>query len=288
MREGHLAAQLVRAGIEKRFAIDIGSVVAGIRSMGLLHCELEKVKAVEQILNDYQLKKLAGRKLFRLHDEASRESVLSTTKVEKSDDWFEIWYGNQTLKSPSPEELFSETGRFLGYPECCQQAMRGEGCLAALYRRYFHEDRHRNWRLNRLAALFHPTILMPDFFPCSLSCTEATRFVTPIQTVSPEFLGQEDMIAATVAMKAPLTVIGEEIFSWRTWSIADGCLEVLAADSLKETIRKVAHSLSGTDGSYALLLDFEHFYGSGLCRSPSVLRIRGNKQEFNDITLRAE
>lgn len=288
MRDGYLAAQLARAGIERRFAIDIGSVVAGVRPMGLLHCEYEKVQGVESVLHEFQLTKLAGRRLFRSQDRLSRESVLSVTPNSNSDDWYEIWYGQKLPQGVSPEQLFSETGLFLGYPQCCRDAMNSDGCLATLYRRYLQEDRKRNWRINRLAALFHPTILMPDFFPCSLSCREAVSFASAIQSASGGFLGQEDVSSATQAMKAPLTVIGDAIFSWPAWSISDGRLEVRADSSLKESLKNVANALSGTDGNYAILLSFEHLDGAASCKQLSELRILRTNGEVTDLPLEVD
>ena len=285
MKDGHLAAQLVKAGIEKRFAIDIGSVVAGVRPVGLLHCEYEKVQRVESILHEFQLRMLAGRKLFRSRDGDSRESVLSTAPSDNSDEWYEIWYGKELPHNVCAEQLFSETGLFLGYPECCRNAMRGDGCLAALYRRYIQQDRQRNWRINRLAALFHPTILMPDFFPCSLACSEAVSFASAIQSASRGFLSQEDLTAATEAMKAPLTVIGGTIVFWPTWLISDGRLEVRVSSSVKEDLRNVANTLSDANGTYAILLSFEHFDDSGSYKPPSELRILGNNGDFTDLPL---
>lgn len=288
MKDGHLAAQLVKAGIEKRFAIDIGSVVAGVRPVGLLHCEYEKVQGVESILHEFQLRMLAGRKLFRSQDGDSRESVLSTAPSNNSDEWYEIWYGKKLPHNVCPEQLFSETGLFLGYPECCRNAMRGDGCLAALYRRYIQEDRQRNWRINRLAALFHPTILMPDFFPCSLSCSEAVSFASAIQSASSGFLSQKDIILATQAMKAPLTVIGDTIVSWPRWSISGGRLEVCVGNSLREDLRNVANSLSGINGDQAILLSFDHLVGAGSCKQLCELRIQGNNGELTDLPLRVD
>jgi len=265
MKKNNLAAELEAAGIEKRFAIDIGSVLAGARPKGLMHLPIEKVAPLEKLLCDLEMKKLAGRKLFRSFDPSSREGVLSESRSHGTVAWYEIWFCRNDAQEPvSADELFRQTGEHLGYPKCCQSAMQTDNCLAALYHQYIHNDRNRFWELNRLAALFHPTILMPDFFPCSLACKNALNFVEKIQSAANVFLDPRELVAAQEAMKAPITIIGDSIVSWQSWTVSKGRMEVLASSARKENLADIANTLVPSEPSKAVLLSFGHLTETGV------------------------
>jgi hypothetical protein len=255
-----LAAQLESLGIERRFALDIGSTIAGVRPRGLLHVSAHQHHGLELLLNSSGLRIDGYRELYRRHDSTSREGVLNEHSLDDpaAEKWCEIWYANQDAIPIDQAILFSDPGKFLGYPECCRSAMNGEDALARLYRRYLFEDSDRHWQLNRLAALFHDTLLMPDFFPCSLSCLLARQYVCSFQSVAATVFSPNEMKRTRAVMRAPITIVAGEAIQWRDWKYENGRLRVKIASARKENLARVASYLPKSDPSTVLLVGFKH------------------------------
>ena len=83
-----------------------------------------------------------------------------------------------------PEEYTfytTEKNLFLGYPSCCVEKYEKTRGMGLFYRDYlFDESKIRYNEINRLCTLFDSNLLMPDFFPCSLSCRSAKEFFDKI------------------------------------------------------------------------------------------------------------
>jgi len=254
-----LPDKLNSIGVERRFALDIGSVIAGIRPRGLMHIPVEQKNSLEQILIQYGLIIEAQRALYRQNDSNSREGILlDSCDDDSATEWCEIWYSHPTATRVNAEKLFLNTGEFLGYPPCCRKSMQTENALAKLFYRYIFTDKDRFWELNRLATIFHHTILMPDFFPCSLSCSSALSYVIPFHDLAKGIFPSYEYIKTKKQMCSPITVIGDEIVHWSKWHIEESILEVDVNSAKKEKIKKITALYQNNDTSSALLLSFRN------------------------------
>ena len=282
----NLAARLSAVGFERRFALDIGSVIGAIRPRGLMHLPVTQKDDLLRILRENGLRVEAERSLFRRADLASREGLLlESDRGEGSSAWCEVWYSRPDVPAADPVALFRDTGRFLGYPPCCRKALEGGGSLARLFQKYIFSDRNRYWEVNRLATIFHDVILMPDFFPCSLSCTAARDFVLPFHELAQELLDPADFDSTVGAMRAPLTLISGEIVQWREWRLDGESLIVSAASAKKEKLSKVA-SFPGSSGKPAAqLLSFRGALQSAPGSSPTKIVITVMSGEAVELPL---
>jgi hypothetical protein len=284
----NLATQIQSAGVERRFALDIGSVIAAIRPRGLLHVSADLKHGLERLLKTYGLRIEAFRELYRQCDSASREGVLSECYRDDqgTEKWCEIWYANPEATTVDQEVLFSNPGKFLGYPECCRRAMNGEHALARLYKRYLFEDSDRHWELNRLAALFHNGILMPDFFPCSMSCELARKYVVAFHDVAAEVFSETELEKTVAAMRAPITIIKGDAVQWGEWSLNRERLCVKANGGKKESLAKVSSHLPINSAPSPLLVAFTHLMEGDDKRPPSTLAISAEKGETIELPLK--
>lgn len=274
----YLAKQLEDLGIERRFALDIGSVIAGVRPRGLLHVSGGQQHGLERLLSSSGLRVEASRKLYRGHDSTSREGILNERCFEPTDEiWCEVWYSNPESAPIGYAELFGNPGKFLGYPECCRRSLEGKDALARLYQRYLFEDSDRYWELNRLAALFHNAILMPDFFPCSMTCASARSYIIPFHELAFDLLSKREIEEAKNAMRAPVTIIAGEIIQWLDWECDNERLRVKASSAQKESISRVSSNLQSGDSSTALLVWFKHILDLREKALPRVLSIDLNE-----------
>ena len=255
-----LPDKLKSIGVERRFALDIGSVIAGIRPRGLLHIPAEKKNGLEQILMQFGLNIEAHRTLYRQNDSTSREGILLDSCDEDSATvWCEIWYSNPTATRVNSEKLFLNTGEFLGYPTCCRASMETENALDKLFYKYIFKDKNRFWELNRLATIFHHTILMPDFFPCSLSCDAGRDFVRPFQKMSYDIFQQEEVDLAIESMKSALIIIENSIVCWSKWNAKSDGIHVAIADAKKESLNNVSSLCPNNSLKPPAILGFTHF-----------------------------
>lgn len=259
-----LRNQLLVLGLDTRFALDIGSVVSGIRPRGLMHVPSHQVAGTERLLGSLGLKLIASRPLFGRKDPSSREGVLTDqTTGNNAAAWAEIWFASRQSAAIDASELFENPGRHLGYPDCCCLAMQKEDPLASLYFAYLQSGATRHWKLNRLAALFHPTILMPDFFPCSLACRAALEFVEPFTDLADGILPEHEVQEAKAAMRAPITLISEEIIHWPAWRLESGSLYLQSSRAKKEHISAVSTKLEALEPGQCALVMFDHLLQEG-------------------------
>jgi hypothetical protein len=259
-----IADRLELLGIERRFALDVSSVKIGIRPRGLLHVPRSASYPLECLLGDLGLRVEASRILFRSADPLTRESLLTEESQGNLPEWSEVWFARRDAPQVSQETLFEDVGRFLGYPACCRAAMTTRDSLAGVYRRYLMERSNRQWQLNRLSTLFSSFVLMPDFFPCSLSCSAALNFVEPFLQAAKATFKAEEVSAATRFMKGILTIIEDQIICWPDWWTSDGSLHVDLSSAKKERVGKVCRGIEDNELSQPGLLVFEHLAGIDL------------------------
>jgi hypothetical protein len=282
-----LAELLGNLGVERRFALDIGSVIYGVRPRGLLHVSADLQYGLEHLLNSLGLRIEASRELCREHDSTSREGILNDYSSDPAaEKWCEVWYSNADAAPVDQATLFSNPGKFLGYPECCRRSLEGKDALARLYRRYLFEDSDRHWEINRLAALFHDAILMPDFFPCSMSCASARSYVIPFHDVALRVLSKREIEEAKKAMCAPITIIAGEIVQWRDWNSDNGRLRVKVGSAKKEAISRVSPYLPSSEPSTALLVGFKHLLDLEKKALPRVLSIEVDGRDMMELSLK--
>jgi hypothetical protein len=254
-----LPNKLIKLGVERRFALDIGSVIAGVRPRGLIHLPIGQKQGLQQILNQYSLRFEAERTLYRLNDSTSREGVLlDSSNNESAEEWCEIWYSDPKVETVDQYELFKNPGKFLGYPQCCRDSMECENALAKLFFKYIFTDKKRYWELNRLATLFHNTILMPDFFPCSLSCDAARDFVLSFQQVCYDIFSNQEVGLAIQSMQTPISVIENNIVFWTQWEEINDGLHVIIDEAKKENLNNISSLCVNSHLQKASLIGFQH------------------------------
>jgi len=260
-----LEVELVRSvGMDERFAIDIGSVRAGHRTLGLLHVEAAAAAQVRDGLRILGLAVVATRFLTRENDPSSRESLLKLPSEVKHDgafaphEWAEIWFGREGIAVPGADALFGDPGRFLGYPSCCVSAFGRIAGLSAHYRRYLFDARPRHWELNRLTALFGRSLLMPDFFPCELSCDAALRFCRSLLGVAEEVLGPACLSDWMCVAQQPIVVIGGSVCTFSRWRLTGDSLQVSAGSGAKVPLDAVSAGLLGHMPDRPWLVPFNH------------------------------
>lgn len=284
----YLADKLEKIGVERRFALDIGSVVLRVRPRGLLHVPAQLTADLGLLLKAHGLHIEASRELYRRQDSTSREGVLGEylSEYKFAEKWCEIWYASPGVPVVDRADLFSNPGKFLGYPRCCRRAMVGNDALAHVYQRYLFEDKNRHWELNRLATLFHDIILMPDFFPCSMACASAHSYVVTFHQVACQIFSQSEIEDARNAMLAPITIIGEEVVQWRQWQYVGHRLCVKLDGAKKETLSRISSILPIQDKKSAQLISFKEVFKAGHDLLPQMLRVEANGQEIVEIPLK--
>ncbi len=254
----NLAPALEAMGLDKRNALDVGSVATGIRPRGLLHVKAVIRDSLCRLLEQHGLVIEFERELFRRDDRNTREGLLGEHEIEGaiSELWFEIWFKMRDAPNVSKEELAENPGLHLGYPSCCVSSMMGKSSIDSHYASYISgSNRDRQWRINRLAVLFSKYVLIPDFFPCSLSCRNAADYARPFEGLARIAWCENDYKAAVSAAQQPILLWGEFLVSFSKYSIVDGMLTVDV-----ESARKVELATIGIKGKNPapFLLRFEH------------------------------
>ena len=229
-------ADICRLGLEGRFAIDVASVHAGLRPRGLLHVAFHQNQIVSHWLKESGFRVDAERTLSRAEDSRTKESILSDCDGFGScaDLWHEIWFSCDKVSTVSEKQLFGNPGKWLGYPTCCVDFMRGQSTLANHFSRYLQSNESaRCWEINRLASLFTKDLLMLEFFPCSLSCAGALRFSQALLPLARRVLPTAEFAAGFSAARMPLLIWGDYVVGFPEWEFVDGRLN-LKTDSAKK------------------------------------------------------
>lgn len=254
-----LPSDLLAIGIEQRFALDIASVVVGIRPRGLLHINRTLRIGLVELLHRYRLAVGYERELGRTPDAQTREAILTDRAIhqEGAELWVELWYQRADYALPSGEFLLRDTGTYLSYPACCVASMRDKSSLESHYRSYISaSDPGRYWQLNRLSALFSKFILMPDFFPCHLACSHAHAFVEPFVALAADVWGPDTQAEMVRRAQQPILLWKDWVMTFTQFSVVNQCVRVESESGMK-----VPLSTLGIDRHFAdpALLSFRHF-----------------------------
>jgi hypothetical protein len=220
-----LKQSLTECGINPRFSIDIASVSERIRDFGLLHIEINQKNKTIEILKESNCKIVKSRDLKFRKDSESREGMMYDIKDGEKPTHSEVWYCNVN-KDISPDfDPFLNPGKFLGYPSCCVEKYEKTRGMGLFYRDYlFDESKIRYNEINRLCTLFDSNLLMPDFFPCSLSCRSAKEFFDKIQSIINQIYSKDQIQKSNKYSNAALIILAEKLFCFPNYRIEDKSL----------------------------------------------------------------
>ena len=278
-----LPARLAAIQIDRRFALDVASVVSGTRPRALLHLPDAAKFELNRILTGLGLVEIASRTLYRTGDPASRESILcdSCPRDERAcESWVEVWFQRVGGYVPSASWLLGNPGEALGYPTCCVNAFTRQRSLSDSYRRYLTDPAPGAWEVNRLATIFSNGLLMPDFFPCSLACDSARKFAIGFDVVARSVFSNSLIAEWRRMQRAVYTIIGSELVCWPEWNVLAGRLRVDADHSLRVPLVQVAIGLPPACGEVARLIPLAHveFEGDGPQRDLMSVRLSWGEQ----------
>jgi len=215
-----LKKSLSDCGINPRFSIDIASVAERIRDFGLIHIEAHQKEQMMRILSNCNCKIIKNRNLKFIKDSESREGMLYDIKDLEKPTHCEIWYCSVTKEIGPNFDPFLNPGEFLGYPKCCVSKYESTSGMGLFYKEYlFSDNKIRYNEINRLCTLFFPNLLMPDFFPCSLSCEEAKKFSLKIQSIINLIYTKEEIKETYRYKLAPVLLISEKLYCFPNFKL---------------------------------------------------------------------
>jgi hypothetical protein len=216
-----LRQSLHKIGVNTRFSIDIVSVAERVRDFGLLHIEAYKKDKTIKLLNENNCKVIASRDLKFLKDSESREGMLYDVKEQETPTHCEIWYSHIAKEIEPNFNPFSNPGKFLGYPKCCFTKYENTYGMGEFYKEYLFPDNRmsRYNEINRLCTLFNSNLLMPDFFPCSLSCIPAYEFGVQIQSIIDLIYSKEETEDTFKYKLSPLIIISDKLYCFPNFKI---------------------------------------------------------------------
>lgn len=215
-----LKQSLSDCGINTRFSIDIASVAERVRDFGLLHIEINQMEKTIEILQKSGCKIIKSRDLKFAKDPESREGMMYDIKDGDKATHSEIWYCSVNKDIEPNFDPFLNPGKFLGYPPCCVEKYETTRGMGVFYRDYiFDESNIRYNEINRLCTLFNSNLLMPDFFPCSLSCKSAKEFSVKIQAILNQIYSADQIQESNKYSYAPLIILSEKLYCFPNFRI---------------------------------------------------------------------
>lgn len=220
-----LRDSLSECKINPRFSIDIASVSEGVRDFGLLHIEIYQKEKTIEILKKTNCKIIKSRDLKFIKDSESREGMMYDIKFGEKPTHSEVWYCRANKKIESNFNPFLNPGKYLGYPSCCVEKYETTKGMGSFYRDYlFGEKNIRYNEINRLCTLFNSNLLMPDFFPCSLSCINARNFSINIQSIINQIYSPNEIQSTKKYSYAALMILSEKLYCFPNFKIQDDSL----------------------------------------------------------------
>jgi hypothetical protein len=246
--------------INPRVLYDIFTVVYGVRKLGLLHIPIDSHKFIQDQLNDFKLFEIARKYLVVSKDKFSRESLLKdAVKIDESTH-IEIWF---SLYKNIDENPFKNPGKSLKYPECCIKTYETNSGLSFFYNNYLFSNETRHFVLNRLVVLFNKDLLMPDFFPCSLSCKSSIKFIEDCHSVVLDKFPRDIVENVKKIMQVPLLLWGDNLIYIPNWELITNDLYLHINQDVKyqkiENICKISeNNLKLIKDKSPKLLKFNH------------------------------
>lgn len=271
----NLPSRLQMIGLDQRFALDLASVALGVRRCALLHVPAAIAADASALAREIGLVEVAAKRLVRRPDAHSREGLLfegDSASAGSGEAWTELWFEQSFTGPSSSTELRDE--RALGYPLCCVQAYRGSSSIAAHYQRYLRCQERGRWEINRLSAVFCDGFFMPDFFPCSLSCSAAVTFAKGFFEVADQTIDSKTVARWRSVMQGVYGMFGGRLYCWPDWQPEVGALRVENATALSISTVEIAEGITNGLDSEVLLLPMHHFLTDQALGSESVLRVR--------------
>lgn len=216
-----LAATLEQAGVHRRFAVDVMSVVRGLRHVGLLHVPRHAEATLPPPLARLGLAVFDRRELMRFDDPHSREAVLRECRPGEMANYVELWFSRVRDDMLATRQHFLNPGAHLGYPPCCVAEWEKLQSQSAFYSRYLFDTHDGLWELNRLSTVFQGGLLFPDFYPCSLQCASARDYVSPFLSLAREVLDPRWVNETMMWMKAAVVIRGDMLYGFPRWTMTD-------------------------------------------------------------------
>lgn len=225
MKHLKLKQSLSDCGINPRFSIDIASVAERVRDYGLLHIEINQKEKTFEILQNSDCKIIKSRDLKFTKDSESREGMMYDIKDGEKATHSEVWYCSVNREIEPNFDPFLNPGKFLGYPSCCVEKYETTRGMGFFYKDYLFEDTKIKYNeINRLCTLFNSNLLMPDFFPCTLSCKSALEFSLKIQSIINEIYSIDQIQETNKYCYAALIILSEKLYCFPSFRIQDDSL----------------------------------------------------------------
>jgi hypothetical protein len=220
-----LKKELINNRINPRFSIDIASVAEGIRDFGLLHIEIYKKEETIEILKKTNCKIIKSRDLKFTKDSESREGMMHDIKHGEKPTHSEVWYCSAKKEIEPNFNPFLNPGKYLGYPSCCVEKYETSKGMGSFYRDYLFDEKNIRYNeINRLCTLFNSNLLMPDFFPCSLSCINARNFSIKIQSIINKIYSSNQIQETKKYSNAALMILSEKLYCFPSFRIEHNSL----------------------------------------------------------------
>lgn len=263
-----LEAMSLELGLGRSSLIDVASVMHGVRPVGLIHLPAVVDAQVDRLLDAAGLRPLYRRPLRRRLDPCTHDALLEPADACVHPDgsdapvevWSETWFGGRDAARIDIRSLELQTGEMLGYPPCCVQANHRCTTLVAYYQSYLAPSNPGMWQVNRLATAISGARLLPDYFPCSLSCTGSQAFARRCARAARLEFGDAWVDGLEADLQAPLTLWNGSLVLWRGWQRHRDALELHSTGVVSIPLYRIARLPGGQipDGEGPKLIPFEH------------------------------
>jgi hypothetical protein len=216
--------------LNPRILYDIFTILFGVRKIGLIHLPIGKYNFIQKQLIDFNLFEVAIRYLIISEDEGSRENLLRDTDNNDNATHIELWFSREESIEVNP---FKNPGKTLSYPDCCVKSYESNLGLSNFYNKYLFSNEPRYYTLNRLVVLFNEDLLMPDYFPCSLSCQASRLFIENANSIVLDKFPKEIISKVVKIMKVPLLLWGDDLIYVPDWEVKSNNLYLQINNNIK-------------------------------------------------------
>ena len=232
---------LVSAGLSRRHYAEILTVRGQLRPYGLLHIPRHCSKAAEDLLANCNCKVQSKRYLLRRNDPTSYDGILADSSPDQAN-FIEFIFSNSQLSSGLPDK---DIGALLSYPDCCRKEWMSHQSQGVLYNTYLCDERPLAWELNRLALLFEPDVVVPDFFPCSLHCEKAANYSRAMLELARTHLPASWMLKSEEWLKAIPLIHEQHLLCFPRWKIREDECHLSVGEASRMPIRNITAHFKG-------------------------------------------
>lgn len=269
-----LPERLVAMGIDRRFAVDLASVIVGARRCALMHVPAGIVDAIRELACEYSLFSIAAKRLRRIPDSRSREGLLfdlESQSASSGEEWAELWFGLTPSGLAESKRQFD--AKDLGYPECCIDDYSSCSSLSGHYQKYLRCSERGHWEINRLSAVCCDGFIMPDFFPCSLACEAAVDYSRRFFEVATQTIDPLTIARWRSVMRGVYAVAEGSLICWPNWHVTDRVLHLENAGAMSASLTAVAHGIEETMPREVVILPMHHFLESHEIGAPLEVHV---------------